>query len=89
MSKPLSLCMMLPLLTGTSSAWPHHSYAIFDAQKLISLDATVKEFQWTNPHSWLHVVVLDDNGVLSLVDPSEGRRVESRPDAVCGEVRRR
>jgi phage-related protein len=36
---------------------------MFDANNLITKDATVKEFQWTNPHSWLQVMMLDDNGV--------------------------
>ena len=45
-----------------SPASAHHSYAMFDANKLITLDATVKEFQWTNPHSWLQVMIADDKG---------------------------
>jgi hypothetical protein len=40
----------------------HHSYAMFDANRLVTLDATVKEFQWTNPHSWLQVMIADDKG---------------------------
>jgi hypothetical protein len=47
-----------------SPASAHHSYAMFDANKLISLDATVKEFQWTNPHSWLQVMIADDKGAV-------------------------
>jgi len=36
---------------------------MFDANSLVTLDATVKEFQWTNPHSWLQVLIVDDKGV--------------------------
>jgi len=36
---------------------------MFDANNLVTFDATVKEFQWTNPHSWLQVMILDDKGV--------------------------
>ena len=31
----------------------HHSFAMFDAQKSTTLEGTVKEFQWTNPHAWI------------------------------------
>ena len=37
----------------------HHSFAMFDAQKEVTLQGTVKEFEWTNPHSWLRVTVND------------------------------
>ena len=38
----------------------HHSFAMFDAQKTVTMQGTVKEFEWTNPHSWLRVMVNDD-----------------------------
>lgn len=34
----------------------HHSSAMFDRDKLITIDGTVKEFQWTNPHILLWVL---------------------------------
>ena len=43
-------------------ALAHHSFAMFDADKTIELTGTVKDFQWTNPHSWLQVMVMDDKG---------------------------
>lgn len=41
-------------------AFAHHSFAMFDAQKTVTLQGTVKEFEWTNPHSWLRVTVNDE-----------------------------
>jgi hypothetical protein len=41
-------------------AFAHHSFAMFDAQKTVTLQGTVKEFEWTNPHSWLRVMVNDE-----------------------------
>ena len=38
----------------------HHSFAMFDATKNVTLKGTVKEFEWTNPHSWLRVNVVDE-----------------------------
>ena len=37
----------------------HHSFAMFDATKEVTMSGTVKEFEWTNPHSWLRVTVND------------------------------
>src|ERR1700733_15005094 len=35
----------------------HHSFAMFDAEKNVTLQGTIKEFQWTNPHAWILVNV--------------------------------
>ena len=40
-------------------AFAHHSFAMFDASKTITAKGTVKEFEWTNPHSWLRVMITD------------------------------
>lgn len=45
-------------------ALAHHSFAMFDADKTIEVAGTVKEFQWTNPHSWLQVMVADNTGKM-------------------------
>ena len=39
----------------------HHSAAMFDDEKVLELNGTIKEMQWTNPHIWIQVVV-DSNG---------------------------
>ena len=39
------------------SAYAHHTYAMFDAGTKLTLHGTVKEFQWTNPHSFLQLLV--------------------------------
>ena len=41
-------------------ALSHHSFAMFDSKQEVMLSGTVKEFQWTNPHSWLQVEVQRD-----------------------------
>jgi hypothetical protein len=43
-------------------AFGHHSFAMFDASTTVEYEGTVKEFQWTNPHSWLQVMVEDEAG---------------------------
>jgi hypothetical protein len=42
----------------------HHSFAMFDTDKTVELTGTVKDFQWTNPHSWLDIKVMDDGGKI-------------------------
>ena len=41
----------------SSVALAHHSFAMFDFSKQVSIHGTVKEFQWTNPHVVLWVNV--------------------------------
>jgi hypothetical protein len=43
----------------------HHSAAMFDEKKSITVEGVVKEFQFTNPHSWLLVDVKDKNGKVT------------------------
>jgi hypothetical protein len=43
-------------------AFAHHSFAMFDAEKKVTLEGTVKEFQWTNPHSWILMTVASAQG---------------------------
>ena len=49
---------------GASSASAHHSFAMFDNTKNVTIEGTVKEFQWTNPHSWIQVMVKDASGKM-------------------------
>jgi uncharacterized protein DUF6152 len=44
----------------TAPAIAHHSFAMFDDQKTVTLQGTVKEFEWVNPHSWLRITVSDE-----------------------------
>src|ERR1700730_15293451 len=40
----------------------HHSYAMFAMDKRITVEGTVKQFMWTNPHSWIRLEVMDAKG---------------------------
>ena len=42
-----------------AQALAHHSFSMFDQEKVVKLDGTVKELEWTNPHSWLRIMVED------------------------------
>jgi Family of unknown function (DUF6152) len=45
-------------------ATAHHSFAMFDAEKTLTLSGTVKEIEWTNPHMWLYVMAPDQSGKI-------------------------
>jgi hypothetical protein len=53
------------MLVAAAPASAHHSYAMFDREKTVTLVGTIKEFQWTNPHSWIQIEVTDDKGVAT------------------------
>ena len=53
---------LLVLQATTSVALAHHSPAMFDMQKRVELKGTVREFQWTNPHSYIQLLVKDKAG---------------------------
>ena len=40
----------------------HHSFAMFDRDKEVTLVGTVREFQWTNPHAFIEMDVPDAKG---------------------------
>jgi len=63
-----SLVLALALTAGVaSSAAAHHSFAMYDATKLVTITGTVKEFQWTNPHAILWVYANPEkNGATDL-----------------------
>jgi hypothetical protein len=47
---------------AAGQAQAHHAFSMFDTQKELTLEGTVKEFQWTNPHSWVQLLVKDAAG---------------------------
>ena len=56
---PIRAATLLTLALWASPALAHHSFAMFDQDKTLTLEGTVKEFQWTNPHTWLQLLVKD------------------------------
>jgi len=50
------------LVMGSVPASAHHSSAAYDRDADVVLTGTIKEFQYTNPHSWLIVEAVDKAG---------------------------
>src|SRR6476660_3338379 len=59
--KPFAYAIIGTLLGVTVLA--HHSPVMFDMAKTQTLEGTVVEFQWTNPHSSIQLDVQTPNGV--------------------------
>jgi len=49
-------------LAGLPAA-AHHSFAMFDQKKIMTLEGTVREFQWTNPHAFIELDVPNDGKI--------------------------
>jgi hypothetical protein len=47
---------MAALIVGTPVS-AHHSFAMFDPSKKVTLEGTVRDWQWTNPHIFLELTV--------------------------------
>lgn len=66
------------------SALAHHSFAMFDQSKTVTLQGTVKDFRWTNPHVFIQLLVKNDQGVdeewsIEMTSPEHLARVGWKP----------
>ena len=60
MSMRFASGIVIAALAISAPAVAHHSFAMFDKGREIELkNATVKDWQWTSPHTWLFVVGAD------------------------------
>jgi hypothetical protein len=62
MRRMLLIIVVLSLCDSVLQA--HHSPVVFDRTKEIKLTGVVKEFKWTNPHSWIELSVRNAQGEL-------------------------
>ena len=60
--KVLGTAAAIAVTTVSLPASAHHSYAMFDVGKEITVEGTVKQFMWTNPHSWIRLEVMNRQG---------------------------
>jgi Family of unknown function (DUF6152) len=51
-------------LVALSTAWSHHSHAMFDHSKEVSVTGTVTQWVFRNPHVFLFIDVKDEKGDL-------------------------
>src|SRR6185369_7847709 len=58
----LSTALLTMLTWGSESLLAHHSFAMFDTAKSVTITGTVSTFEWTNPHAYIEVDTADATG---------------------------
>ena len=76
--RTLVCAAVLSSLALAVPAFAHHSYAMFDREHPKVISGTVKDWKWTNPHTFLVLVV-----------PDHGKTVEWNIEGQSPEVLRR
>jgi hypothetical protein len=66
MKKVLITVVLALAVFVVNSGYAHHSGAGIDRTKTVTVDGTVKQFKWGNPHSWLEVEVPNSKGGTDL-----------------------
>lgn len=62
MTPHISRWLLPALAISAMPAAAHHSYAMFDMTKTIALDATITQFKWQNPHSFIEADIKVPDG---------------------------
>ena len=65
MYKKLTTLILLGTLLAPMSLMAHHSTAMFDDKQQVTFTGTIKEFQYTNPHSWPIIDVTAADGTVT------------------------
>lgn len=64
MTRNGGIAVAAAVMMVAAPAMAHHSFAMFDQTKTVSLKGSVREFQWTNPHAWIEVEVPNAAGAV-------------------------
>ena len=62
MGNRVAVACVMVLSAAAPAAQAHHSYAMFDRSKTVTLTGVIRQFQWTNPHSWIQLTVPGEAG---------------------------
>ncbi len=68
MVEPLRIVALAAAMACAAPAVPmaHHSYAMFDAGKTLTVSGTVAKVEWTNPHVFIWVYVPKPEGGYAI-----------------------
>lgn len=74
MNKAIRLAAVPLGLLAAAPALAHHSYAMFDMTKTITLNGSVVQFKWQNPHSFIRIDVpvngQTEHWVIEMTSPN-------------------
>ncbi len=88
----LLIAFALGTILGPVPLAAHHSTAEYDMTALTSVKGTVTQFEWSNPHAYIHITVKDDQGADCRMGRRTGQPRHALPrelEARHGEARRR
>jgi hypothetical protein len=61
----IATLLMMGLLSSYA-VYAHHSAAGIDRAKTVTIEGTVKQFKWANPHAWLDMEVANNKGGVDI-----------------------
>jgi hypothetical protein len=78
----IAVAAAVVLSSGTALA--HHSFAMFDLSKTVTLQGAVTDFRWTNPHVFIELAVKNESGgaedwSIEMTSPEHLARAGWRP----------
>ena len=59
--------LLSSLILASPSVYAHHSFAMFDATKSVTLTGTVKQVDYANPHVWVYLTVMNNKGEYQYI----------------------
>jgi len=84
MSRAKHASIAIALWLAGGSALAHHSFAMFDQSQTVTLQGTVADFRWTNPHVFIELTVKNERGAdeqwsIEMTSPEHLSRAGWRP----------
>lgn len=60
----MAVAVLIAALSVASSARGHHSSSIYESDTVLTLQGTVRAYEWKNPHVYIYVDVVDEAGQI-------------------------
>ena len=62
MARRTGLWSVVLMIVMVAPALAHHSFAVYDHTRTLTIQGTVTKFQWTNPHGFIELDVHQNDG---------------------------
>jgi hypothetical protein len=74
---------LAPLLLVVPAAFAHHSAAMFDSTKTLTLEGRIERYEWANPHVYVHLATSSGVWIIEAGSPSLMQRSGWTPDSLA------
>jgi len=64
MARRTGLSSIALVIAMTASTLAHHSFAVYDHTRTVTIRGTVTKFQWTNPHGFIEMDIIQNDGTV-------------------------